>query len=154
MLAIDIAKPLLARHWRLAVAESATGGLLGHWITSIPGSSAYFWGGVIAYSNEVKQRILGVRAESLAMAGAVSHRVAIEMARGACTSTGADIALSITGVAGPTGATAFKPLGLYYIGMATPQECWSWRHDFAGDRQENNEYAARAALTHLLGYLA
>lgn len=153
MLATRITEPLLARHWRLAVAESATGGLLGHWITAVPGSSVYFWGGVIAYSNEVKRRLLGVRQESLDQAGAVSHQVALEMARGACEATGADVALSITGVAGPTGATAYKPLGLYYIGLAAPGECWSWRHDFAGDRQQNNESAARAALEHLLGYL-
>ncbi len=146
MLVVEIAERLLARHWRLAVAESATGGLVGHWITRVPGSSAYFWGGVIAYSNEVKLRLLGVRQENLDRAGAVSHQVALEMARGACRATGAEVALSITGVAGPTGATAYKPLGLYYIGLATPQECWSWRHDFRGNREEN-ENAARAALS-------
>ena len=153
MLTLDIAERLLARQWRLAVAESATGGLLGHWITDVAGSSAYFWGGVIAYSNEVKRRLLGVRQESLDRSGAVSHQVALEMARGTRCATGADVALSITGIAGPTGATSFKPLGLYYIGLATPRECWSWRHDFAGDRHANNESAARAALEHLLDYL-
>jgi len=153
MLAVQIAERLLARGWRLAVAESATGGLLGHWITRVPGSSAYFWGGVIAYSNEVKLKLLGVRQESLDQAGAVSHQVALEMARGACRTTGVEVALSITGVAGPTGATAYKPLGLYYIGLATPQECWSWRHDFRGEREQNNESAARAALLHLLEML-
>ena len=154
MLAKHIAEHLLARQWRLAVAESATGGLLGHWITSVSGSSAYFWGGVIAYSNEVKLRLLGVRQDSLSRAGAVSHQVALEMARGVCSATGAEVALSITGIAGPTGATAYKPLGLYYIGLAVPGECWSWRHDFTGNRQENNESAAQAALEHLLSYLA
>ena len=153
MLADKVVQHLLARHWRLAVAESATGGLLGHWITSVPGSSVYFWGGIIAYSNEVKLHLLGVREESLSRAGAVSHQVALEMARGACTAVGADVALSITGIAGPTGATAYKPLGLYYVGLAAPGECWSWRHDFAGDRYHNNEDAARAALEHLHDYL-
>ena len=119
----------------------------------VPGSSAYFWGGVIAYSNEVKIRLLGVAEESLVQWGAVSQPVALEMARGACQATGAEVALSITGVAGPTGATAFKPVGLYYIGVAVPGECWSWRHRFMGDRQGNNESAAQAALEHLLSYL-
>lgn len=141
------------RGWRLAVAESATGGLLGHWITAVPGSSAYFWGGVIAYSNEVKQVLLNVRESSLKDWGAVSAQVAQEMAKGACEVTGAEVALSITGIAGPTGATAFKPIGLYYVALAVPGECWCWRYLFDGTRDENNQLAAHAAMAHLLDYL-
>jgi len=153
MLAKVIGKQLLARQWRLAVAESATGGLLGHWITEVSGSSAYFWGGVIAYSNDVKRRLLGVREESLTRWGAVSVQVALEMARGACQATGAEVALSITGIAGPSGATVYKPVGLYYIGVATPGEAWCWRHHFDGTRATNNERCAIAALEHLSAYL-
>ena len=153
MLVKQIGQRLVARGWRLAVAESATGGLLGHQITSISGSSAYFWGGVIAYANEVKVRLLGVQEESLVRWGAVSHQVAKEMAEGACAAAEAEVALSITGIAGPTGATATKPVGLYYLGLAVPGECWSWQHRFEGDRQANNENAAGAALEHLATYL-
>ena len=128
---------LTARAWRLAVAESATGGLLGHLITEVPGCSAFFWGGVIAYANEVKTRLLGVQEASLERWGAVSVQVA----------------LSITGIAGPTGATETKPLGLYYIALAAPGERRCWRHHFPGNRHENNQRAAKAALEHLARYL-
>jgi PncC family amidohydrolase len=153
MLAKLIAEPLSARQWRLAVAESATGGLLGHIITAEPGCSTFFWGGVIAYANEIKVGLLGVREESLAQWGAVSAQVAMEMAQGLRRATGVEAALSITGIAGPSGATTYKPVGLYFIGLSVPGECWSWRHHFIGNRQENNERAAHAALTHLLAYL-
>jgi PncC family amidohydrolase len=75
------------------------------------------------------------------------------MAQGVCAATGAEIGLSITGIAGPTGATADKPVGLYYLGLAVPGENWAWRHHFQGDRQENNERAAQQTLEHLLAYL-
>jgi PncC family amidohydrolase len=111
------------------------------------------WGGVIAYANEVKQRLLHVREQSLVQWGAVSAQAAIEMATGAATAAGTETALSITGIAGPTGATAVKPVGLYYIAMAVPGECWCWRHHFDGSRDENNHRAAQAAMKHLLNYL-
>jgi PncC family amidohydrolase len=150
MLIESISEHLLARGWHLAVAESATGGLMGHMITKVPGSSRYFLGGVIAYANEVKQGALGVQEESLRRWGAVSAPVAMEMAAGARRLTGADVALSTSGIAGPTGATATKPIGLYYIGLATPDERWCWRHVFGEDRHDNNERAAHAAFEHLL----
>lgn len=153
MLANVIGQQLLARQWRLAVAESATGGLLGHWITEVSGSSGYFWGGVIAYSDDVKRRLLGVREESLTQWGAVSAQVALEMARGVCQATGVEAALSVTGIAGPSGATVYKPVGLYYIGLAAPGEAWCWRHHFDGTRATNNERCAAAALKHLSAYL-
>jgi PncC family amidohydrolase len=153
MLVKQISKKLRDRQWRLSVAESATGGLLGHLITQVPGSSDYFWGGVIAYANDVKREVLGVSEETLERWGAVSARAALEMAQGTCRVTGAEVGISITGIAGPTGATAYKPIGLYYIGLAVPSESWCWRHHFDGNRRENNEAAAEAALEHLLSYL-
>lgn len=152
-LAAKLGQALQRRNWRLAVAESATGGLLGHWITAVPGSSAYFWGGVIAYANEVKQQLLHVRAQSMIQWGAVSTQVAMDMAIGARTAIQTEAALSITGIAGPTGATPIKPVGLYYIAMAVPDECWCWRHQFNGTREENNHRAAEVAIMHLLNYL-
>ena len=149
----QVIKQLQDRGWRVAVAESATGGLLGNRLTKRSGSSTFFWGGVLAYSNEVKTGLLGVREESLGRWGAVSPQVALEMARGARSAVGVEVALSTTGIAGPTGATAYKPLGLYYIGVALSGEAWCWRHHFTGDREENNELAVQAALEHLLTVL-
>lgn len=150
MLIQQVSERLLARQWRVAVAESATGGLLGHRLTSVSGSSAYFWGGVIAYANETKIALLGVQEASLIRWGAVSAPVALEMAQGIRQAVGVEVGLSITGIAGPTGATAHKPLGLYYIGLAVFGDTWCWRHRFTGDRRQNNESAAEAALQHLL----
>ena len=153
MVTDDIGYLLNARGWRLAVAESATGGLIGHLITSVSGSSRYFWGGVIAYDDTVKMRLLGVQEETLIRWGAVSAVVALEMAAGARRALGVEIAVGVTGIAGPTGATASKPVGLYYLGLATSTERWAWRHLFTGDRAANNEAAAHASLRHLLDYL-
>jgi len=153
MLAKQVGALLVTRGWRLAVAESATGGLVGHWITQVSGSSRYFWGGIIAYADEVKMNLLGVREESLIRWGAVSPQVALEMAYGACHSVGVDVSVSITGIAGPTGATATKPVGLYYVGLACAGDWWAWRHVLHGDRQANNEAIAQLALEHLRDYL-
>ncbi len=150
--------PLLERRgWRLAVAESCTGGLLGHWITSVPGSSAYFLGGVLAYANEIKLRLLDVAPASVERWGAVSAQVALEMAVGVCARTGAEVGVSITGIAGPGGGSAEKPVGLVYIGIALPGERRVWRHLWAGadaTRATNKEASARAALVHLRELLA
>ncbi|HOT92470.1 MAG TPA: CinA family protein [Anaerolineae bacterium] len=153
MLVEEIGCLLLARGWRMAVAESATGGLIGHLITRVSGSSGYFWGGIIAYDNAVKMQLLGVREATLRRWGAVSAPVALEMAAGACRALDVEVAVSVTGIAGPTGATATKPVGLYYLGLATPTERYAWRHLFTGDRLANNEAAAHAALRHLAEYL-
>jgi PncC family amidohydrolase len=146
----EISYILTARSWRLAVAESATGGLLGHLITQVPGSSTYFWGGVIAYANDIKVRLLNVQESSIIKWGAVSTHVALEMARGICESVQTEVGISITGIAGPGGATELKPVGLYYIGLCIPGEMRTWRHVFAGTRSENNYLAAETALQHLL----
>ena len=149
----NISQLLIEKHWRLAVAESATGGLLGHIITQVPGSSIYFWGGVIAYANEIKIRLLQVQESSIINWGAVSSYVALEMAQGVCRAANTEVGISITGIAGPGGATDIKPVGLYYIGLALPHESRSWRHVFDGSRAENNQMAARTALEHLLTML-
>jgi PncC family amidohydrolase len=149
----DIAPRLNARGWRLAVAESCTGGLLGHEITQVSGSSAYFLGGVISYADDVKMNLLGVSEASLIRWGAVSAQVALEMAAGVCRCTGAEVGLSITGIAGPTGGTPQKPVGLTFIGLAAPHERRAWRHVWDGNRSENKQASARAALAHLLRYL-
>lgn len=137
---------LTARRLTLATAESCTGGLVGHLITTVSGSSAYYLGGVIAYSNELKQALLGVPASILETRGAVSRECAEAMARGIRERTGADIGISTTGIAGPTGATPTKPVGLVYVACATPHGVTSEEHRFQGDRLTNIRLAAEAAL--------
>jgi PncC family amidohydrolase len=144
-----VARLLKARNWTVAVAESCTGGLLGHLITDVPGSSAYFLGGVIAYADAVKAGVLDVDALLLQRWGAVSPQVAAAMAAGVRSRVGADVGIGITGIAGPTGGTAEKPVGLVYIGLALSGERRVWRHVWPGDRTENKAASAQAALRHL-----
>ncbi|HEV7839210.1 MAG TPA: competence/damage-inducible protein A [Gemmatimonadaceae bacterium] len=129
----------------LAVAESCTGGMLGERITSIPGSSDVFLGGVIAYHNEVKRTLLGVRSEALERAGAVSEEVAIQMASGVRERLGADVGVSVTGIAGPGGGTAEKPVGLVWIAVHA-SEVKARRFHVGGDRAEIRQRASQAAL--------
>ncbi len=149
----QVGELLTQRGWMLAVAESCTGGLLGHRITSVSGSSAYFAGGVISYSNEAKERILGVLHETLVDHGAVSAETALAMARGARRLFRADMAVSVTGVAGPTGGTPEKPVGLVYLGLAVEGAELYERHVWEGDRAANKEQSAEAALKLMLEYL-
>lgn len=145
---------LLSRHnLRLAVAESCTGGLLGHRITNVPGASAYFAGGVIAYAYDIKVRLLGVDQHTLEQSGAVSRAVALQMARGVRFKLECDLGLSITGIAGPQGGTAEKPVGLTWIGLSTPENDRAWRYVWDGDRLQNKEQSAEQALRLLVGYL-
>lgn len=150
VLAKKAGQALLARGWKLAVAESCTGGLLGHLITRVPGSSAYFLGGIIAYDNAIKEKLLDVKAELLARYGAVSAPCALAMAQGARVRFGADVALSITGIAGPGGGTPDKPVGLVYIGLVTAGGARVWEHRWTGNRYANQLASAQAALIHLL----
>ena len=117
-ISMAIGKLLQQQGAMVATAESCTGGLIGNLITETPGSSAYYKGGIIAYSNELKERLLGVRHETLEQYGAVSEETAVEMARGSLAATGADYAIATTGISGPTGATEDKPLGLVYVAVA------------------------------------
>jgi nicotinamide-nucleotide amidase len=130
----------------LAVAESCTGGLLGHRITSVSGSSRYFRGGIIAYANAVKTRELGVRVESLRKEGAVCNTVVREMAIGVRRKFGVDIGIAVTGIAGPDGGTAVKPVGLVYVGLADRGGCITRECRFSGKRQRIKQASSRAAL--------
>lgn len=146
----QIAAALRARKQTLATAESCTGGLVGAALTSLPGSSAWYLGGVVAYANDLKLRLLGVAPELLAARGAVSLETATAMAAGARAATGADFAVSVTGIAGPAGGTKEKPVGLAYIGVAAPHGTAAFRHRFSGSRADVRAAAVEAALRHLL----
>jgi PncC family amidohydrolase len=138
----------------LAVAESCTGGLIGHRLTQVSGSSAAFLGGVIAYHNSVKEKTLGVPADMLEREGAVSEATALAMAEGVRRLLGADIGLAVTGIAGPTGGTEDKPVGLTYIALsAAPDVFICERHLWRGERAENKDSSATAALSLLLRHL-
>ncbi len=137
----------------LGVVESATGGLVSHRITNVPGSSDYYQGSITAYSNEVKIKIVGVREDTISQYGAVSHQVAEEMAQGGRRVLAADICLADTGIAGPGGATPGKPAGLFYIGLSHRTGTYSRKHNFQGDREQNKHDAAEAALGWLKEYL-
>ena len=141
---------LKARGLTCATAESCTGGGVGFAITSVAGASEVFAGGVISYSNEVKREVLGVSAATLAAVGAVSGEVAAQMADGARRLLKTDLAVSLTGIAGPDGGTAEKPVGLVWFGLSTPTDTHTERMVFTGDRA-----AVRAqAIDHALGMLA
>jgi PncC family amidohydrolase len=137
---------LEARGGHLAVAESCTGGLLGDWLTNIPGSSAWFLGGVIAYDDQVKIGVLGVPAEIIREHGAVSAPCAAAMAAGARALLKTDFAVAITGIAGPSGGTPTKPVGTTYIGVASAAGTTVAHHTWSGSRRANKAASARAAL--------
>ena len=115
----SVVEKLIAKSQTIAIAESCTGGFLGHHITSIPGASKVFLGGFLTYSNKVKEEMLGVRSETLEKYGAVSKEVSIEMAEGARLKSKADHAISITGIAGPEGGTEDKPVGTVWLGLSS-----------------------------------
>jgi len=145
---------LLGAHGQtLSTAESCTGGLIGDAITDIPGSSDYYRGGVIAYANEAKQNVLGVRPGTLAVLGAVSEETALQMARGARRLFGTDYALSVTGLAGPGGGTRRKPGGVGDIALVGPNVERAERHVWEGDRRANKRASARRALQMLIEHL-
>jgi nicotinamide-nucleotide amidase len=131
---------------KLAAAESCTGGLIGHRITNVPGSSDYFLGSLVTYSNEAKTKLLGVPKQTLGKHGAVSEETARAMAEGVRKAVGADVGISVTGIAGPTGGTATKPVGLTYIGIADEAGCQVEEHRLRGDRLMVKERAAQMAL--------
>jgi len=150
----EVGKLLREQGLTLAVAESCTGGLLGHRITEVAGSSDYFLGGIISYSNEAKERLLGVRHETLLAHGAVSAETAGEMAEGARRALGSDLALAITGIAGPGGGTDDKPVGLTYIALAHAGSTIVEQHVWPGDRSANKADSAAAALRLLRSFLS
>ena len=137
----------------LGVVESATGGLISHLITNVPGSSDYYKGSVTAYSNETKVKVVGVSRDTIEKYGAVSHQVAEEMAWGGRKVLAVDVCLADTGIAGPAGATPDKPVGLFYLGLAHQGGTFSRKHEFRGNREQNKRSAAEAALSWLKEYL-
>lgn len=130
----------------VAAAESCTGGEVAHRITSVAGSSDYFLGSLVTYANSAKIDLLGVPAAVIESVGAVSEECARAMAEGARRAFGAKIAVSTTGIAGPGGATARKPVGLVYIGLSDPTGTFVERHQFSGDRAAVIDAAAQRAL--------
>ncbi len=141
-----IGPPLRERGWRLAIAESCTGGLLSGKITAIAGASDYLDRAFVTYSNQSKSELLGVPAELIDAYGAVSEQVAVAMARGVLKAAGVDVAVAITGIAGPTGGTPEKPVGTVYIACSGPERELVERYQFGGSRAEIQESAAQAAL--------
>jgi PncC family amidohydrolase len=142
------------RGMTLGVVESATGGLISHRITNVAGSSDYYKGSVTAYSNQAKAEVIGVRRETIGHHGAVSAQVAEEMAEGGRKLLGVDICISDTGIAGPGGATEGKAVGLFYLSLAHGGKTYSRQHNFSGDREQNKQDAAEAALKWLREYLS
>ncbi len=156
-LEILVGELLRERGLRLAVAESCTGGLIGHRLTNMPGSSTYYMGSVTAYAYEAKVRLLGVTWETLEKHGAVSRATVLEMARGVRRALAADVGLAVSGIAGPGGGTPEKPVGLTWVGLSTPQIQFAQDFYWHGDRLENKVASADAALRlladHLQGHL-
>lgn len=137
----------------IGTTESATGGRIADRLTNVPGSSDYFKGSVVAYSNEIKINVLGVKRETIENYGAVSEQTAIAMAEGGRKLLDVDICISDTGIAGPSGAAPGKPVGLFYIGLAAKESSLSQQHIFSGNREENKRDAAEAGLNMLRRYL-
>ena len=137
---------LAARAWTVAVAESCTGGLLASTITDVPGSSTYFLGGIVAYSNSSKTEVLGVPPETIQKFGAVSDRAAIGMAIGVLNNFGCDFGIAITGIAGPGGGSEAKPVGTVFIAVATEDGEQAKEFHFKGTRAEIKAASVKAAL--------
>jgi PncC family amidohydrolase len=152
-LEVQIGDLLRKRGWRLAVAESCTGGLIGHRITNVPGSSTYYQGSVTAYAYEAKVRLLGVRWETLEHCGAVSRETVLEMACGVRLALAADLGISVSGVAGPGGGTPEKPVGTTWIGLSGPDLEDAWVYHWPGDRLQVKEQSAEEALRLAVEYL-
>lgn len=158
-LEVTLGKLLTSRGLTLAIAESCTGGLIGHRVTNVPGASAYYVGGVIVYAYQAKVHLLDVLWDTLNVHGAVSRETALEMACGVRTALKADIGLSVTGILGPGGGTPQKPVGTVWIGLKAENiesgeiedaRLFVWQ----GNRTENKRYSAEAALQMVVDYLS
>jgi PncC family amidohydrolase len=145
---------LRGRSLTLATAESCTGGLIGHVLTEVPGSSDYYLGGLISYSDALKRAELGVDERVLEHHGAVSAQTCVAMAEGARRRYGASVAVAVTGIAGPSGGSSAKPVGLTYVAVADENGHEVQRHQWSGDRHANKVASAGAALSLLLDHLA
>ena len=144
---------LHTRGLKLSAAESCTGGLIGNRITDVVGSSEYFLGSIVAYAYEVKVKLLDVSWNTLNKYGAVSRETVLEMARGVQQRIGSDVAISVSGIAGPGGGTPEKPVGTTWIGLIAKDGEWAKEFHFSGNREQNKSSAADAALQMLLDYL-
>ena len=149
----NLATNLSTQNLKVTCAESCTGGLLAANLTRLPGSSAWFDMGFVTYSNEAKQQMLNVNPSTLAHYGAVSEEVVREMALGALISSKADYALSISGIAGPTGGSEEKPVGLVWFGLASKKRIWAESKIFNGDRDQIRAQAVQHAVQLLLSKL-
>ncbi|MGJ3239330.1 MAG: CinA family protein [Anaerolineae bacterium] len=143
----SIGELLKARAYHFCAAESCTGGLLLSTVTDVPGSSAYVLGGVVTYSNDAKQQLVNVQTQTLLDYGAVSEQTALEMVRGVCALFGAEVGVSVTGIAGPGGGTPEKPVGLVYIGVQVVQDVRVERFLWRGNRTQNKVDSVNAAFT-------
>lgn len=153
-LAARVGARCLALGLRLGTVESCTGGLVGHLITETPGSSAWYVGGLVTYSDQLKRDLAGVPGEVLAAHGAVSAQAALAMATGGRDRTGADIGASVTGIAGPNGGSAQKPVGLTYVAVADASGAEVRRHVWSGTRADNKRASAEALLELILERIA
>jgi PncC family amidohydrolase len=145
-LPVVVGRSLLGKGLTLAVAESCTGGLIGDRLTDVPGSSRYFVGGAIVYSNAAKTAVLGVRKQTLTKCGAVSEQTVREMAAGVCRRFGAQVGMAVSGIAGPGGGTKAKPVGLVHICVMAGKRVMVECHRFRGGRRAVKEQSAGAAL--------
>jgi nicotinamide-nucleotide amidase len=136
----------ISRHLMIGTVESATGGRIADRITNIPGSADYFRGAIVSYSNEIKINVVGVKEDMIRLHGAVSHETSREMAESGRKVLQLDYCVSTTGIAGPTGATPVKPVGLFYIGLASASGVTSYKYQFGGNREKIKEKAAQTAL--------
>jgi PncC family amidohydrolase len=142
----ELSELFLASGMTLALAESCTGGMIASRITDIPGCSSWFRGGVVAYHNDIKEKLLGVTSDNLQRYGAVSEQVARSMAEGAIVSLDSDIALAVTGIAGPDGGTAEKPVGTVFIAVADRYACIVEKYYFEGSREMIRQNTAEEAF--------
>ena len=145
-LAAKLGQLLIQKKWSVTTAESCTGGGIGYWLTAVPGSSAYVDRGFITYSNKAKQQLLAVRSATLLQFGAVSEQTVREMAEGAAKAAGAGMAIAVSGIAGPDGGSAYKPVGTVCFGFYLNGSVASSHLVFAGDRQQVRQQAIDYAL--------
>ncbi|NRQ44033.1 nicotinamide-nucleotide amidohydrolase family protein [Rheinheimera sp. YQF-2] len=145
-LATELGQLLLRKKWTITTAESCTGGGIGYWLTAVPGSSAYVDRGFITYSNKAKQQLLAVRSATLLQFGAVSEQTVREMAEGAAKAANANMAIAVSGIAGPDGGSVYKPVGTVCFGFCVNGNVASSHLVFAGDRQQVRQQAIDYAL--------
>jgi PncC family amidohydrolase len=149
----EVGQLLREKGLKLCTVESATGGLISHRLTNVHGSSDFYLGSIVSYSNDVKKKVAGVKDETLKEHGAVSPEVAKEMAEGGRRALDADICIADTGIAGPGGATPTKPVGLFYLGLSHKSGTFARKHISSGDREQNKKSAADAVLSWLKEFL-